>query len=110
MLLGGKITATAAILAAVSSISWAGWKAGEYTELRPVILKEYIEYQIQQQEFIKQLQVQQSQTLQSILQLRFQTLMLQKQYGQLTFAEQQELCRVAKTLEFVGVPGCAPQQ
>lgn len=108
MLFGGKIPVIAATLAGITSISWAGWKAGDYTELRPVILKEYIEYQLQQQQFIEKLQEQQAQTLQSVLQLRFQTLMLQKQYGALTFAEQQELCQVAKTLEFVGVPGCVP--
>lgn len=106
MNLGIKLVAIVSISTAVTTISYAGWKIGDYTKVRPVLLNEYVEYQIQQQKFIEKLQEQQSQTLQSVLQLRFQTLMLQKQYGELTFAEQQELCRVSKTLEFVGVPGC----
>lgn len=42
----------------------------------------------------------------SILQIRFTQLIQKKEYGGLTFIEQQELCKIAKQLEYVGVPGC----
>lgn len=97
----------AAALTAASTISYASWSAADYVQIRPVILREYADYQVQQQEFIKNLQEQQTQTLQSINELRFRTLMMQREYGQLTLLEQNELCAVAKQLGYVtGVPGC----
>ena len=76
----------------------AGWYAMDYTGVRPVIKRELV-----------QMQDQSEQLTQSVLLLRFQTLMLKKQWskgGDWTFADQQELCALARTLQYVGVPGC----
>lgn len=89
------ILRTAAIVAALSVIGTTLWAAGDYTGIRPVMKNELIKIQqtLDQNNLI-------------LLQLRFQVLMQKKQYGGLTFQEQQELCSIARTLGYVGVPGC----
>lgn len=83
------------LLAALIAIGTAAWAAMDYTQIRPVLLREFA-----------QLEQSQQQTVQSLLLLRFQFLMQKLTYGGLTFAEQQELCQVALQLNYVGVPGC----
>jgi hypothetical protein len=76
----------------------AAWLAMDYTGVRPIVKREFA-----------QVQEQVDQVTKSILQLRFQTLMLKKQWGDVrewTFADQQELCALSRTLQYVGVPGC----
>jgi hypothetical protein len=93
--LTGWISKTAATLAALTLIGGSLWAAGDYTGIRPVMKNEFIK-------------IQQSvdQTNLILLQLRFQVLRQKQQYGSLTFEEQQELCGVARALQYVNVPGC----
>ena len=89
------IITTGAVFAAMSSMAFGAWKALDYTDLRPVLIREYRVSQQQIEEMSK-----------SILLIRFQNLMEQRERGGLGFADQQELCRIARVLGFVGVPGC----
>lgn len=94
-LLSHTITKTAATLAALSVIGGSLWAAGDYTGVRPIMKSEFIKVQqtLDQNQLV-------------ILQLRFQLLMQKKQFGGLDFQEQQELCSIARTLQYVNVPGC----
>jgi hypothetical protein len=89
------ITQLAATLGALTLIGGSLWAAGDYTGVRPVLKSEFVKVQqaVDQNQLV-------------LLQLRFQLLMQKKQYGGLEFSEQQELCSIARTLQYVGVPGC----
>jgi hypothetical protein len=89
------ITQIAATLGALTLICGTLWAAGDYTGVRPVLKNEFIKVQqtLDQNQLV-------------LLQLRFQLLMQKKQFGGLDFSEQQELCSIARTLQYVGVPGC----
>lgn len=84
-----------AFVAASTLLGGTMWAAGDYTGLRPVIKRELLQVQ---------------QTLdtnnQTILLMQFQLLMQKRQYGGLTFEEQQRLCSISRALGYVGVPGC----
>lgn len=86
---------SAAFVGALSLLGGSLWAAGDYTGIRPVLKNEFTKVQ---------------QTLDqnnlAILQIRFQLLLQKKQFGGLDFNEQQELCSIARTLGYVGVPGC----
>lgn len=90
-----KILTAGAVVAALSSMSYAAWSALDYTELRPVLIREY---RITQQAI--------DEIGKSVLLLRFQNLMEAQKRGGLSFADRQELCRIARVLGYVGVPGC----
>ena len=89
------ILKSAAIVTAITVLGGSLWAAGDYTGVRPVMKNEFIKVQqvLDQNQLV-------------ILQLRFQMLMQKKQFGGLDFQEQQELCSIARTLQYVGVPGC----
>lgn len=89
------ITQVAATLGALTLICGTLWAAGDYTGVRPILKSEFVKVQqtLDQNQLV-------------LLQLRFQMLMQKKQFGGLDFQEQQELCSIARTLQYVGVPGC----
>lgn len=89
------IITAGAVFAAISSMAYGAWAALDYTDLRPVLVKEFRTSQQQLEEMSK-----------SILLLRFQNLMEARERGGLGFSDQQELCRISRVLGFVGVPGC----
>jgi hypothetical protein len=89
------LTKIAASIAALTLIGSTLWAAGDFTGVRPVVKYEMIRIQ----------QILDQNNL-AILQIRFQLLMEKKQFGGLTFEEQQELCSIARTLGYVNVPDC----
>jgi hypothetical protein len=75
--------------------------------MRPILQRDYAQLEMQQQLTIEQLQTQQLQTYQSYNAFRAEYLIAQTKYRVLDFNEQQELCRLARLLEWTaGVPGC----
>lgn len=89
------LTRVSATLAALTLIGGSLWAAGDYTGVRPIMKNEFSKLQ----------QILDQNTL-ALLQVRFQLLMQKQQFGGLDFQEQQELCSIARTLGYVGVPGC----
>lgn len=111
------ITRAATILGAVVTLGGAGWAVGEYTEVRPVILKEFKLAQAdstevlkglveQQQDLSASMFEQQQQLSTSLMELQFTTLSLKRKAGALDFTEEQARCRIAKKLDYSNVPGC----
>jgi hypothetical protein len=90
------ITKTAATIAALILICSTAWSIGDFTGVRPIV-----KYELQKiQQVLDQNNL-------AILQIRFQLLMEKlKINGTLEFDEQQELCQIARTLNYVGIPGC----
>ena len=95
MIKAKTILTTAAVLAACATIIGTTWAALDYTDLRPILSREF---RVTQQQLEDQSK--------SILLIRFQLLMQKKKQGLWTFDDQQELCRIARVLGYVGVPGC----
>jgi hypothetical protein len=106
-----SITQIAAIYSAVLGLAGGAWLALDYTETRPVILKEFNEAQADSAEVMKGLLEQQTlmqkQLSTSVMELQFQTLdMKRKQAGHLEWSDHQNYCRIAKRLDYVNVEGC----
>ena len=90
------IVRIAAIITACSVVGGAAWGIADYTETRPVLEREFVKLQQQAEDMS-----------QSILAVRFWLLMDRlKINGQLTLEEQRELCKLAKELQYIGIPGC----
>jgi hypothetical protein len=89
------ITKTAATIAALSLIGTTLWAATDFTGIRPAL-----KYELQKIQMVL------DQNNLAILQIRLQLLMEKQKFGTLTFEEQQELCAIARTLGYVGIPGC----
>lgn len=89
------ITKTAATIAALTLIGSTLWAATDFTGVRPAL-----KYELKKIEQIL------DQNNLAILQIRFQLLMEKKNFGGLTFNEQQELCAIARTLNYVNIPDC----
>ena len=85
----------AGLIVAATTIGTTTWYVGDFTGVRPVYKKEILFVQSE----IDQL-------TQNQLWIQFNFLMQKRQFGGLTFEEQQQLCKVAKLLNYVGVPGC----
>jgi hypothetical protein len=100
------IVKAAGIVTACVTIGGAAWYAGDYTELRPVIKKEYLEAQADSTEILKGLVEQQQQMTTSVMELQFQTLNLKRKAGALDWSEEQDRCRIAKRLEYFNTEGC----
>ena len=85
-----------AAFGAVIAILTGLWKAGDYTGIRFILKNEFA-----------QLQTQEMQTVQSVLILRFNFLIMKRSLSkEWTFLDQQELCAVGHNLNYIGVPGC----
>jgi uncharacterized protein HemX len=117
MISSATIIKSSTLLGAVVALGTAGWAVGEYTETRPVILKEFNEYvqvdastAADNAELLKGLLDQQSaaqsQMATSLMELQFQTLNLKRKSGALDFTEEQSRCRIAKKLDYQHIEGC----
>lgn len=84
-----------AIVVGVGTLSSMVWAASDYLEVRPITKKEFAA-------FVET----QKQLSENVLLLRFQQLFQKSEFSALTFQERQEMCRIAKQLDYVGVPGC----
>jgi hypothetical protein len=111
------IIKSSTLLGAIAALGTAGWAVGEYTETRPVILKEFNEYveidataAADNAELLKGLLDQQSaaqsQMATSLMELQFSTLNLKRKSGTLDFTEEQTRCRIAKKLDYSQIEGC----
>lgn len=111
------IVKSSSLLGAVVALGGAGWAVGEYTETRPVILKEFNEYVEVQTDtaadsaellkgLLEQQSTAQSQMATSLMELQFQTLSLKRKAGALDFTEEQTRCRIAKKLDYQNIDGC----
>lgn len=93
-----KIVITAgAVFAALSSLSWGAWQFGDYTEIRPIIKREF-----------KVALTQTEQNTQALLWIKFQILDDKFKKGGLSLDEMKERCDIAKILNYPStfVPGC----
>jgi hypothetical protein len=100
----------ASYIGATTAIIATAWATGDYLRIRPILQRDYAQLESQQQLSIEKLQEQQLQANRSYSLLRAEFLISQTKYRNLDFIEQQELCRLAKELEwYSGVPGCATQ-
>jgi hypothetical protein len=100
------IIQAAALLTAGTTLAGGAWVAGDYSGLRPVIKKEYMETQADQTQLLKGLIDQQQQQMISIFELQYQTLEMKQARGTLDWSERQKYCSLAKKLDYVGVQGC----
>jgi hypothetical protein len=100
------IVQLAALMTAGTTVVGGAWYAGDYTGLRPVIKKEYMETQADQTQLLKGLIDQQQQQMISIFELQYQTLEMKQARGSLDWSERQKYCSLAKKLDYVGVQGC----
>lgn len=91
----GTLTKAAGLLTAATVLGGGLWTAGDYLQVRPAIKRELV-----------QLQQQVDTVSQSVLLNRFQYLQAKEKQTRLSFDEKQEMCRIAKALQYVGVPGC----
>jgi len=102
------ILTAAALVAAMGVLGGAAWTAGDFTEIRPVLLKEYriAQAQFQNDQLVLQQQVQQVQQVQQLQ--RFQQLDMKRTFGALNWDEIQERCKIAQALGYVMslVDGC----
>jgi hypothetical protein len=95
MITAKVIITMGAAFGALTTMAFGAWKALDYTELRPALIKELR----MSQSSIEDLS-------QSVLLIKFQLLREKQKLGNLTFEEQQELCRISRVLGYVGVQGC----
>jgi len=103
---GKQILYWGSIAAAISAITTVAWGFGEFTGVRPAMIKELQSVQLQLIGDLDSAKSQIDQLSNSLLLLQFQDLMKKREYAPLTFIEQQEMCRIARVLGYVGVPGC----
>ncbi len=90
-----KWGALAGALTAISIAIGQAWGIADDYDVRPVLEYDLIALQ----------KVVEQQAQSSLLQ-RFYFLLEKTKWGSLTFEETQELCRIARELQFTGVPGC----
>jgi hypothetical protein len=87
------------IVGALLVLSGATVSALEYTDLKPVLSRDF-------RPALAQLEAQIENLSNAQLLIRFQQLEQKLKFGALSFEESQERCRIARVLTYVGVPGC----
>jgi len=90
-----SLTKIAGIIGSLTVIGGTAWAVGEYTGVRPVILKEF-------QVVMDQVQ----QNTNSINLARFLYLNAKREHATLTVEEAQERCQLAAALNWKSVEGC----
>ena len=101
-----KIVRVGALVTSLSAGATAFWTAGDYLEIRPIIKREYLRLAQSQADIVEQLQQSQSAITQNLASLEVKLLLDKKAAVGLSFDEQQRLCRLARELRYVGIPGC----
>lgn len=93
--------------AAVTSLGGLIWVGADTIDRRPVLEYEAIKMADLLESKLFKMQEQQVEIIKSINSSRFWNLIDRKKaQGSLSFEEQQELCRVAKQLNYVGIEDC----
>lgn len=83
------------------------WSAADGAGIRPIIKREFDADNVLDTQVVDSLRDKVAGLASSVLLIRFQLLYQRRlQNGSLSFAEQQELCALARELQFHGVPGC----
>jgi len=100
------IKETAIILAALGAIGTAAWAFGTATGYRPALISELHESESKLVQSDKNTEQTLENLSNAMLLIRLQLLMKERELGGLSFQDQQELCRIARILSYVGVPGC----
>ena len=91
-----KITKVVAITSGVVFLVGTMWSVLDWAGARPIYKKEYMIVKTQLEQIAS-----------SVLLLRFNQLMDKRsRNGSLPFVEQQELCRIARELQYTQIPGC----
>lgn len=106
MITPAVIIKASTLLGAIVALGGAAWAVGEYTETRPVVLKEFKLAQADSTQVLKGLIESQSQMTTSLMELQYQTLTLKRKSGALDFYEEQTRCRIAKKLDYTQIEGC----
>ncbi len=102
---------------ALGSVATGTWYGLDALEARPAIIKElrlaqetltesYETADAEQTKILESLSVTQQQLTSSVIQLQFETLATKAKLGSLDFTERQSFCKLAKKLEYTGVPEC----
>jgi hypothetical protein len=93
-------------LGGIGVVATAAYGVTDYTETRPIIKKEYVQFAQSIDKKYEALQLQLDQLSQTTLSIRFWNLQdKEKVNGTLTLDEQRDRCKLAKVLEYV-VQGC----
>lgn len=85
----------AAVATALATLLTMAWAIGDYTGLRPVTKTEHMLVSSNQDAIAE-----------SLSQLQFSWLLQKQKDGVLDFVEHQQMCRLARDLDYFGVPGC----
>lgn len=91
-----QISATVTACLALTATAWG---ALEYTDLKPVLSRDF-------RPALAMLEAQIENLSKAQLLIRFQQLDQKLKFNPLTFEEDQERCRIARVLNYVNVPGC----
>lgn len=95
------------VATAVVSLSGMLWVGADTIDRRPVLEYEAIQMADLLESKLFKMQEQQVEIVKSLNSSKFENLIDKKKAnGSLTFEEKQELCRVAKQLDYVGVEDC----
>lgn len=88
------------------AVATAVWWSMDYTEVRPIIKREFNYSRAELNEQAKTLTAQLDQTNELLIAIQFKLLLQKREFGKLTFEELQELCRLAALLSYTAVPDC----
>lgn len=88
------------------SLVTATYYAADYTEIRPIIKKEYRLAQEDITKTLQQLQQQIQSNSQATVFLQFRILSDKQKTQPLSYDEQRQLCTAGNILGYTGVPGC----
>lgn len=93
-MISNKITLAAAVVTGISALATAGWTAGDYLGIRPIMKREFIPA-MDQLEKVQQ----------SVMLMQFQYLIEKQKHQPLTTEEMMQLCAISRVLG-IRVDGC----
>jgi hypothetical protein len=97
---------TAGILGALTIVGGTAWTAADYTEVRPVMKREFLQMAQIQSEIIKNLQETQSKIIETQDAIDFRQLMWQQSVAPLSLADKHRLCDLAAQFHMMQAAGC----
>ena len=100
------ILKTSAVLGALIAIGGAAWTATDYTGIRPVMKREFLQMAQTQADVIQQLQATQQESVKSIDWLKFNRLLERSKISPLSSDDRRQLCALAAQFNMNKEAGC----
>jgi hypothetical protein len=97
---------TAAVVGAVGAIGSAAYATMDYTGVRPVMIREFLQLAQTQADVIQQLQSTQQQSVESIDWLKFNMLLERSKISPLSVDDRRQLCALAGQFSMNAEAGC----